>query len=185
MARKSLGNLELSSFTLHSLEEALRHSFEARRGKLYHALRAMNAMLVVDLVRQATLEDFTQLECEELAWTSLRSQVEEELMKEFRFAYVVGNARRKFQNLDGVMQALEPLVDEFVAEYATRAADGALERKGGVIRWLTGTQEVGSIADLLKFANASFWFAQNVLDNESGFEHLAPKVEELYDLLPR
>lgn len=184
MARRKLGTLHFSDHILNHAETAVRLSFEARRGKLYNALRALNAMLIVDLARQATVEDFTQRELEELAWKSLQVRMEEELMDQFRFAYVVGMARRKFKDLDGVMQALDRLVPEFVAEYETRAAAGTLARKGGFLRWSTGTQEIGSIEELLRFCKATLRLAEYVLDDDSPFEHLGPRVLMLTDMLP-
>lgn len=184
MASRSLGTLHFSDHILGYAEAAVRYSFEARRGKLYNALRALNALLIVDLARQAVAEDFSRRELEELAWKSLETQMERELNEQFRFAYVVGMARRKYKDLNGVVNALEKLVPEFKAEYEARAATGNLGRKGGVVRWLTGTQEIGSIEELLKFCNASLWFATNVLDDDSEFESLAPRVTVLSDMLP-
>lgn len=184
MARQSLGTLHFADHMLGYAETAVRCSFEARRGKLYDALRALNAMLIVDLARQATVGDFTQRQYEELAWKSLEIQMEEELKEQFRFAYVAGMARRKFKDLDGVMVALGTLIPKFRAEYEARAAASLLDRKGGVLRWLTGTQEVGSIEELLKFSNASLWLAQCVLNEASAFHHLERKAEELIDLMP-
>lgn len=185
MARTSLGSLNFASHTLGYLEDAIRSSFEARRGKLYNALRALNALLAVDLARQVVIKDLTPREFDELTWTSLESQMEKELNDQFRFAYVAGMARRKFDDLDGVADALEQLIPEFVAEHNARASSGSLERKGGVLRWLTGTQEVGSVDDLLEFCRASLWFAENVLDDDSEFEHLAVRFTTLTDSLPR
>jgi hypothetical protein len=184
MAGRSLGNLRFENHILGYAETAVRYSFEARRGTLYQALRALNALLIVDLAKQATVEDFTQREYEEMAWKSLENQMEEELKERFRFAYVVGMARRKFKDLDGAMGVLDRLVPEFTAEYETRAAAGKLGRKGGVLRWSTGTQEVGCIQELLKFATASLQFAQHVLDEDSAFHHLEAKADELRDALP-
>lgn len=131
MAGRSLGNLRFENHILGYAETAVRYSFEARRGTLYQALRALNALLIVDLAKQATVEDFTQREYEEMAWKSLENQMEEELKERFRFAYVVGMARRKFKDLDAAMGVLDRLVPEFTAEYETRAAAGKLGRKGG------------------------------------------------------
>lgn len=183
MARRFLGSLQISGHILDAVESAVRYSFEARRGKLYNALRALNALLIVDLAQQAT-EDFTRRELEELAWKSLHAQMEQELAEQFRFAYVVGMARRKFKDLDGVIQALEKLLPEFKAEFETRSAEGKLARKTGILRWLTGTEEIGTIEELLRFCEASLWLAERVLDEDSAFEHLAPKVTELAATLP-
>lgn len=184
MARRSLGKIHIASHILSDLETAVRYSFEARRGKLYQALRALKAMLIVDLTRQATQDDFTQRELEELAWTALTAQMDEELMNEFRFAYVAGMARRKFKDLDGVLRALDDLVPQFAVEFRTREETGSLDRKGGVMRWLLGTQEVGSIEELLRFASASLKFAEAVLDEDSRFHHLERRATHLRDMLP-
>ncbi len=184
-ARKSLGRLHFADHILGYLETAVRHSFEARRGKLYNACRALNAMLVVDLAKQATEQDFTRRELEELAWNSLETQMEPELKEQFRFAYLCGMARRRYTDLNGVMTALEQLVPAFAEEFSTREAAGTLDRKGGFLRWATGTQEVGSVEDLLSFCNASLFFAESVLDDASEFEHLNKRARDLQDMLPQ
>lgn len=184
VARTSLGVLYFPDHTLAHMEKAVRYSFEARRGKLYHALRALNAMLVVDLARQATGEKFTRRDLEKLAWKSLEAKMEKELSDQFRFAYVVGMARRRFGDLDGVMRTLGVLVPQLTAEYEQRQAAGTLARKGGFLRWSTGTQEVGSIEDLVQFCGASLRLAEHVLDEDSAFTHLTPRVLALTDMLP-
>lgn len=182
--KRSVGRLCFSCHVLDHIETAVRHSFEARRGDLYDALQALDAMLIVDLAEQAVEENFSQREFGQLAFESLNSEREQELGEAFRFHKVVRMARRKFGDLDGVMRALDTLVPAFKAEYEARAAEGQLERRVGIISWLTGKREVGSNEELLQFCEASLWLAQNVLDEDSAFAHLARKTEELMDMLP-
>ncbi len=185
MAVNAQGRVQFADHILGYLETAVRHSFEARRGKLHNALRALNAMLVLDLTRQVTRSEISDRNLGRVASRSLYVQMEDELDRQFRFVYVAWMAHRKFENLDGVVAALEKLIPQFVAEFEERTAAGKLDRKGGVLRWLTGTQEVGSIENLLDFCRASLWFAENLLDDGSHHAHLASRITALTDTLPR
>lgn len=184
MARRKLGRLEISSYTLYLLENAIKHSFEARRGKLYHALRALNALAMIDLSKQAVEDPFSDREYRELTWASLNGVFEKQLDDQFRFAYVSGMARRKFGDLSGVMTQLETLIPAFVDEFKQREAAHELGRKGGIVRYLLGIQEVGSVEDLLRFTQSSLFLAGHVLDECSPNAALEPRVEKLSRILP-
>lgn len=76
------------------------------------------------------------------------------------------------------------MIPEFAKEFKRRDASGDLSRKGGLLRWLLGIQEVGSIEDLLSFANKTLWYAQWAFDDESRYPDLEKRASALHDLLP-
>lgn len=172
------------SVTLNTLETTVIASFEARRGKLYDALRALNALTLIDVARGSVPDDFTERELATLVWNSVETQLEKELMQQFRFAYVQGMARRKFKNLEGVTQALELLIPEFIEEFETRSRNGDLERRGGLLRYLTGIREIGSIEGLMGFCRESLLFAYLNLDDDPGDSSLEKRLTALSDSLP-
>lgn len=92
---RDLGKLNLSDFILHLLEEAIRASFEARRGKDYDALRALNPLLILDLADQPTVEEFTSQELHLLAIDAIERQMEKGLEGQFRFFIASRKALRK------------------------------------------------------------------------------------------
>lgn len=186
MTNRSLGRVELASFSRDALEKAVRASFEARRGPLYNALRALNAFCIVEIVSQSTEPGrFTDRELRELAFRAVGAQLEKELFDEFRFLYCLAMGKRKFGDAQGTIAALETLIPPFAAEFRERETAGRLDRKGGPLRWLLGLHEVGSIEHLLAFADASLDLAFWTFGDSEGDADLDPRVTALMERLPR
>lgn len=184
MTGQSLGSLNLASYTLSQLEDCVKASFEARRGSLYNALRGMNALSIFEIGRGGVGPKYSDRDVKKLVWQALKQQMEEELEQQFRFLYCHRMAMRKYRDPTGVVLKLEKLVPDFAEEFRQREAQGKLGRKGGIIRWSIGIQEVGSIEDLLAFTKESLFFASYAFDYDSRYPDLERRIGALQDSLP-
>ncbi|MEM7056143.1 MAG: hypothetical protein AAF557_01015 [Pseudomonadota bacterium] len=184
MARRKIGRLTIGDFGISQLEDAVKAGFEARRGPLFNALRALNAFTIFELGRCSVADDYSDRDVKELVHYALENQMEKELSNKFRFLYCHGMGRRKFGDPPGLVTRLEVLIPEFVEGYQQRKADGMMAPKGGLLRWCLGIQEVGKIGGLLRFARRTLQFASFNFDTDTRYPELEERLNFLIDLLP-
>ena len=188
-----LGGLVISDFVLDQLERAVVHSFEARRGPLYNALRALNAAAIqaiavssIQTTSDAVVGDSSGMsvynDAKKLILQALKNQMEPEIYDEFRFSYCLGLAKR-FKGPSGITARLEALIPPFAEEFSAREAANDLEPHGGLLRWCLGMQEVGRIEALLQFASQTlFWTADQFPSSRYG--DLERRLNVISDQLP-
>lgn len=179
-----LGSLQLLSFTLDMLTDAVKRSFEARRGPLYNALVALNAFALFEIVRSGSVDIETDNDIEDLAWSGLAEDMEFELLEHFNFPAALQHGRNAFGDSKALVYALEPLIAAHVAEVQTRRQSGDMEPKVSLIGWVKGTNEVGRLEALNDFALCSLFFASYAFDRRSSFPELERRLDAMYDQLP-
>ncbi|OUD08473.1 hypothetical protein BVC71_13310 [Marivivens niveibacter] len=192
---KKLGRLVIADYSLHLLEQALIRSFEARRGRLFDTLLALNALAVRDLgisglgmsshgaiFGASRKHKYTLADAEQLVFEAVQRQLEPELVHAFRYPQSLQRAKR-LGGAPGITKRLEKLVPHMLAEFTAREANGDLAPKTGLLRWLVGKNEFGGIEPLLEFTHQSlFWTSDHL--NAGRHEAVAKRLEDLCHLLP-
>lgn len=191
-----LGQLEIADFPLHLLQSALIQSFEARRGKLFDTLMALNALAIHDLgitwmrslsfqgtlIGASLTHQYTLADAEQLVLEAVQRQLEPELADAFRYPHSLQRAKR-LGGAPGVTKRLEKLVPLMLAEFTAREAAGDLAPKTGLLRWLLGQKEFGGIEPLLGFTHQSlFWTSEHLIADRR--EAIAKRLDVLSDSLP-
>lgn len=188
------GRLEISDFTLSCMEGSIIHSFEARRGKLFHALHALNAVALHEIAMNimqpegalaARPHPATRAyrNPRKLMLKTLQNQMEPEVYEQLAFLRSLRVARRLKGPL-GIITRLEALTPPFVDEFLTREAKQELEPRVGFLHWCLRTNEVGRIEPLLEFArNTLFWTSDAFLKRKYG--DLESRINALSFQLPR
>ncbi len=191
-----LGQLEIADFPLHLLQSALIQSFEARRGKLFDTLMALNALAIHDLgitcmrslsfqgtlIGASRTHQYTLADAEQLVLEAVQRQLEPELAHAFRYPHSLQRAKR-LGGAPGITARLEKLVPLMLAEFTAREATGDLAPKTGLLRWLLGQKEFGGIEPLLGFSHQSlFWTSELLLADRR--EAITKRLDALCHLLP-